>query len=255
MWVWPPLFRVLFVMLSSPSAPAATAGVQQQLRLNVLFMAIDDLRFQLRASGPGVAGPGSCSLLQGGACNGMVTPNFDALANISTVFTKNYVQHAVCSCSRTSLLTSRRPDATRVWDLYSYWRDVSGNYTSIHQWFREQGYHSVGGGKVYHPGHASGFNASLGRGGDDMGAGAGARSWSEAYYHAPNLDYWSSSNGSTGRFRAGASWAAVPPEVEAVHPLPDSQVAANAVATLKRFAASGLGTAGNTPFFLAVGFQ
>ena len=33
-------------------------------------------------------------------------------------------QEAVCSPSRTSLLTGRRPDTTRVTDLYSYWRTV-----------------------------------------------------------------------------------------------------------------------------------
>ena len=71
----------------------------------------DDLRFQLHTSGPGVADPG-CSLLEGGGCNGMATPSFDALANISTVFTKNYVQHAVCSCSRTSLLMKTDDGAT-----------------------------------------------------------------------------------------------------------------------------------------------
>ena len=117
---------------------------------NVLFIAVDDLRFELgSAGGPGVAGPG-CSLLEGGPCTGMHTPNFDELAARSTVFDKNYVQHAVCSCSRTSLLTSRRPDATRVWDLYSYWRDGSGNFTSMPQWFREQGFRTIGLGKVCH---------------------------------------------------------------------------------------------------------
>ena len=46
---------------------------------------------------------------------------------------KNYVeyhdnfcsyQEAVCSPSRTSMLTGRRPDTTRVTDLFSYWRTV-----------------------------------------------------------------------------------------------------------------------------------
>ena len=37
----------------------------------------------------------------------------------------NVCQEAVCSPSRTSLLTGRRPDTTRVTDLHSYWRTVS----------------------------------------------------------------------------------------------------------------------------------
>ena len=36
----------------------------------------------------------------------------------------NVCQEAVCSPSRTSLLTGRRPDTTRVTDLHSYWRTV-----------------------------------------------------------------------------------------------------------------------------------
>lgn len=39
----------------------------------------------------------------------------------------------VCSPTRTSLLNGRRPDRTRVYDLYSYSRDVAANYTTIPQ--------------------------------------------------------------------------------------------------------------------------
>ena len=49
----------------------------------------------------------------------MVTPHVDALASESLLLEKNYVQQAVCSPTRTSLLTGRRPDATQVWDLYT----------------------------------------------------------------------------------------------------------------------------------------
>lgn len=38
------------------------------------------------------------------------------------VFTEAHVQQAVCSPSRTSLLTSRRPDHTRVYDLDHHFR-------------------------------------------------------------------------------------------------------------------------------------
>ena len=49
----------------------------------------------------------------------MVTPHVDALASESLLLEKNYVQQAVCSPTRTSLLTGRRPDTTQVWDLYT----------------------------------------------------------------------------------------------------------------------------------------
>ena len=82
------------------------------------FFAVDDLRYQLGTEGPGVEGPG-CPLVEGGGCEGMITPHTDALARESLLLEKNYVQQAVCSPTRTSLLTGRRPDATQVWDLYT----------------------------------------------------------------------------------------------------------------------------------------
>ena len=42
----------------------------------------------------------------------------------------------------------RYPDTTRVWDLYSYFRTVGGNFTTIPQIFRENGYRTLGMGKV-----------------------------------------------------------------------------------------------------------
>ena len=94
-------------------------------------------------AGPGVIGPG-CTPGEGTGCTKMITPHLDALASESTLFMKNYVQQAVCSPTRTSLLTGRRPDTTHVYDLYSYYRDVSGNFTSLPEFFRLQGYHTVG---------------------------------------------------------------------------------------------------------------
>ena len=51
-----------------------------------------------------------------------------------------YAQQAVCGPSRTSFLTSRKPDTTRLYDFGSYWRRKAGNFTSLPQYFREQGY-------------------------------------------------------------------------------------------------------------------
>lgn len=111
--------------------------------LNVLFFAVDDLRYQLGTEGPGVGGPG-CPLVEGGGCTKMFTPHVDALAKESLLLQKNYVQQAVCSPTRTSLLTGRRPDATQVWDLYTYFRDLGHNYTTIPEFFKSQGYATVG---------------------------------------------------------------------------------------------------------------
>ena len=66
-------------------------------RLNVVFIAIDDLRPELGAYG-GVA----------------LTPHMDAFAKSAVLMNRNYVQIGVCSPSRTSLLTGRYPDSTRT---------------------------------------------------------------------------------------------------------------------------------------------
>ena len=71
---------------------------------DILAAAAADLRYQLHEAGPGVIGPG-CPVGEGTGCTKMVTPHLDALAGESTLFMKNYVQQAVCSPTRTSLLT------------------------------------------------------------------------------------------------------------------------------------------------------
>jgi hypothetical protein len=100
----------------TPAPAPAPSGA-----LNVLFLAVDDLRPEITAFGgiPGTVQPP------------MHTPNIDALAKKSLVLQKNYVQQAVCSPTRASLLTGRRPDRTRTYDLYSYFRTVGGNFTTI----------------------------------------------------------------------------------------------------------------------------
>jgi hypothetical protein len=49
----------------------------------------------------------------------MFTPNLDALAAKSLLLKRAYVQQALCSPSRTSVLTGRRPDTTHVYGLHT----------------------------------------------------------------------------------------------------------------------------------------
>eukprot|EP01006_Ploeotia_vitrea_P039323 TRINITY_DN66334_c8_g1_i1.p1 TRINITY_DN66334_c8_g1~~TRINITY_DN66334_c8_g1_i1.p1 ORF type:complete len:525 (+),score=1.92 TRINITY_DN66334_c8_g1_i1:24-1598(+) len=120
---------------------AAGANGEQ---LNVLMIAIDDLRPELGCYG----------------CGHMVSPHIDNLARQSMVFHRAYVSVALCSPSRTALLTSRRPDTSRVWEISGreYWRHSGGNFTTLPQYFKEKGYLSLGMGKVFHPGPPSGNN-------------------------------------------------------------------------------------------------
>lgn len=67
-------------------------------------------------------------------------------------------KQALCAPSRNSFLTSRRPDSLHLYDFYSYWRDSVGNYTTIPQHFKENGYYTHSIGKVFHPGISSNFS-------------------------------------------------------------------------------------------------
>lgn len=109
---------------------------------DLLMIAIDDMRPELGAYG----------------CGHMITPNLDALAKESLTFDNAYVAVAWCSPSRTAFLTSRRPDTTKSWSVVpaEYWRERGGNFTTLPQYFKERGYLTVGVGKIFHPGPASG---------------------------------------------------------------------------------------------------
>ena len=118
-----------------PSALSTLAGPDKR-KLNVLFIAVDDLRPELGCYG----------------AKAMKTPNIDALAARGTVFERAYCQQAVCSPSRTSLLTGLRPDTTRVYDLETHFRLTIPNAVTLPEHFKQHGYHTQGLSKIYHGG-------------------------------------------------------------------------------------------------------
>ena len=184
----------------------------QQTKKDILFLAFDDLRPELGTYG----------------FDDIKSPNFDALAAKSMVFERAYCQVAVCSPSRASLLTGRRPDTNHVWKIAGdeYWRDYT-NATTIPQYFKENGYVSVGMGKIFHPGAPSGN--------DDI-----KYSWSLPYFHGKDTVH---SRNSWQRW-----------ENISDNGLMDGQIADNAVKTLQQIKENR--TKGdNTPFFVAVGFH
>jgi arylsulfatase A-like enzyme len=103
-------------------------------RPNVLFIAIDDMRSELGCYGSPI----------------VKSPNIDALAKSGVMFTWAYCSQAVCSPSRVSLLTGRRPDTTRVWDLVTPMRQTMPNVVTLPQQFKDHGYYTLAIGKIYH---------------------------------------------------------------------------------------------------------
>src|SRR6187401_427713 len=102
-------------------------------KMNVLFIAIDDLRPELGCYGSPVK-----------------SPNLDALASRGLVFERAYCQQAVCSPSRTSLLTGRRPDTTKIYDLETHFRKNIPDVVTLPEYFKKNGYHTQSFGKIYH---------------------------------------------------------------------------------------------------------
>ena len=84
------------------------------------------------------------------------TPNIDRLAARGMLFANAHCAAPVCNASRVATLTGRRPGSTGIYDNSAKWHEALPNLTSIPQHFKANGYHVVGGGKVYH--HMPGFN-------------------------------------------------------------------------------------------------
>ncbi|HEX8913596.1 MAG TPA: sulfatase [Humisphaera sp.] len=204
--------------------PAAGSTPPPAGRPNVLFVAFDDLRPAIGCFGDPLA----------------KTPNLDRLAARGVAFTRAYCQQAVCSPSRSSLLTGRRPDQTKVWDLKTHFRTALPDVVTLPQLFKQAGYVTEGLGKIYHDGY------------DDP------PSWSEPSWKPKARGY--GPGGAAALARQQEAFKAAGKDPSAARPLPyesmdaaddalpDGLVANEAVARLKRHKADG------KPFFLAVGF-
>jgi arylsulfatase A-like enzyme len=77
------------------------------------------------------------------------SPRIDRLAADGTTFLNAHCQQAVCGPSRASLLTGLRPDSTKVWDLKTKIRKVNAEVVTMPQHFKDNGYTSVGVGKIF----------------------------------------------------------------------------------------------------------
>lgn len=191
-------------------------------KLNVLYIIADDMRPAL--------GCYSDPLVK--------SPNIDQLASKSNVFLNAFAQQALCGPSRTSLLTSRRPDTTRLFDNSSgYWRDQIGNYTTLPEYFKNQGYSTLSVGKIFHPGPVSNHS-------DDY-----PYSWSASPYHPPSLKYERKRvcKGPDGKLHENLLCAVNITEMP-LGTLPDIENTEKAIELLNSLKKSG------ESFFLAVGY-
>lgn len=208
-------FIAISVAMLTMSSCRVNKGLGQNKQPpNILFIAIDDLRPQLGCYGDKI----------------VQSANIDKLAGSGVLFSRAYCQQAVCSPSRTSLMTGRRPNTTRVWDLKTHFRNTIPDVVTLPQYFKNNGYHTQSIGKIYH----------------DPAEAQDAVSWSvpeisavtkrEGKYVLPaNLQKKSSKAAATER-------TDVPDNAYI-----DGQVADSALEVLRKIK--------DKPFFLAVGFR
>ena len=225
---------ISFLLLRGVAAQDNSAGKQ----LNILFIAIDDLKPVFKSYGSSVT----------------ITPNFDKLSETATVFTGAYCQQAVCAPTRASLLTGLRPDKTKVWDLKTLIRDKNPDIVTLPQYFKMNGYRTIGMGKIFD-------QRSVDKEADSV-------SWSVPYkkkfiyaagyeepafgmYQDPTIREKEKAGVKLGSGDDAVSEAKKPTECMDV---PDDAYTDGAMAN---FAVSRLKELknGNKPFFLAVGFR
>lgn len=122
---------------------------------NILFIISDDLNTSLACYGHPLA----------------KTPNLDALAKRGVKFEKAYCQFPLCSPSRTSFLTGRRPDINGVktnpgpatqgkFGGSPHFRETIPNTVTMPELFKNNGYSVARVGKLYHYNVPNGIGTS-----------------------------------------------------------------------------------------------
>jgi arylsulfatase A-like enzyme len=116
---------------------------QSPIHPNIVMIAIDDLNDWIEPLGghPDVK-----------------TPAMRRLAERGLTFTNAHCQAPLCNPSRTSLMTGKRPSSTGVYGLSPWIRNVPelAPLVTMPQHFREHGYRTLIGGKIYHGGNGRG---------------------------------------------------------------------------------------------------
>ena len=135
-----PPMKIMLPAISFPCRPALSCPAPcirrrlSEAQINVLFIAVDDLRPELGCYGH----------------SQIKSPNIDALAQQGLQFNRAYCQFALCNPSRASLLTGRRPETIKVYDLETFVRTHVPDVVTLPQLFKNNGYESRSIGKIFH---------------------------------------------------------------------------------------------------------
>lgn len=229
-------FRYILLLWMVLGCKEEHPPLKKDVRPNVLFIAVDDLRNEL-----GVYGSIAKS------------PNMDALAAGGALFTHHYAQVPTCGASRHALLTGYRPSKAIHLSNSAIEVELSGKpedsvpETFIHR-FKQAGYHTVGIGKIGHSadGYVYGYEEPVSQKRELP------HSWSELHFDAGKWKTgWNAFFGyANGENRQSLNKQVKPYEVGEVNDegYPDGLTANLALSKLKELKDS------ERPFFMGVGF-
>ncbi|TWT83210.1 Arylsulfatase [Planctomycetes bacterium CA13] len=182
---------------------------------NVLFIAVDDLRPELNCYGD----------------DKMITPNLNRLAKKGVQFDHAYCNIAVCGASRASLMKGLRPNPYRFVNYLTRAAVDAPDVPSIPMLFKQNGYHTLSNGKVYH--HQD----------DDKNA------WSEAAWRQPTSSlWWALQENRPGSEKGAERGPAYESADVADEKYADHQICDKSIDDLRRLSKI------DKPFFLACGF-
>lgn len=148
--------RTAAVGAAGMAMPSRLLPQAETRRPNVLFISVDDMNYWTNCLGN---------------YRGKIhTPNLDRLAAKGVLFANAHCAAPSCNPSRTSLMTGIRPSTSGVYNNTHNWRDspVLKNAVTIPAHFRDNGYDTRGGGKIFHA--LSWVRTSYGLDQNDFGA-------------------------------------------------------------------------------------
>ncbi len=209
---------------------AGSAARAQDARPNVVSISVDDMNDWV------------------GCLNGypgVKTPNIDALARRGALFSDAHCTSPLCNPSRTATMTGLRPSTTGVYGNNDFWRPALPDAVTMPMFFRRNGYHVAGAGKIFH--HTAGFNPP------DQWDEFRVQHFDDPWYRRPEWYPWTERmpnppghpfNGMAGDDFAGEfDWGALPGRPERTY----------GDMTAVRFGEDFLHREHAKPFFLAVG--